>query len=73
MSVDFDFSVCRVCIAPECVATLTSLFEGNAEKAEKFKAISGIDVSFLASNVLVLFLIRFSFHRFPVTMASMRQ
>jgi hypothetical protein len=54
MSVDFDFSVCRVCFAPECVANLSSLFEGKAEKAEKFKAISGIDVSFLVSNVVLV-------------------
>jgi hypothetical protein len=51
MSVDFDFSICRVCFAPDCVATLSSLFEESAVNAEKFQNY-GNRCEFLASNVI---------------------
>jgi Zinc finger, C2H2 type len=41
MSSKLSFSICRVCFAPDCVANLSSLFEGNAEK---FQNITRIDV-----------------------------
>jgi Zinc finger, C2H2 type/C2H2-type zinc finger len=44
MSSKFIFNVCRVCFAPDCVVNLSSLFEENAENAEKFRNVTRIDV-----------------------------
>jgi hypothetical protein len=52
MSVAFDFSVCRVFFAP--AFNLIVVVRGSAEKAEKFKAISGINLSFLASKDVLI-------------------
>ena len=40
-----SFRVCRGCFAHECIANLTSLFEGDSKNTEKL-SVFGIDVSF---------------------------
>jgi hypothetical protein len=41
-----------VCLVASSAKRLSSLFEGNAENAERFQIVSGIDVSFKNFNFL---------------------
>lgn len=45
MQINYHLKVCRMCLCPEKVASLISLFEGNAERADKFHKFSGVDVN----------------------------
>jgi hypothetical protein len=44
-SLNYEFLVCRACLATVDDANLTSLFYKNEEKLKKFEAISGVEVS----------------------------
>ena len=50
----FGCKVCRVCLSPEVVAPLTSIFGDNAEIAENFQAVTGIKVSFICFSQMPL-------------------
>ena len=42
---NFGFEVCRVCLSPDEVTKLTSVFAGDGSIGRKFQEISGVDVS----------------------------
>jgi hypothetical protein len=45
LALKMDFRVCRICFAHGCIAELSSLFDGDAKRAEKFEEVTGINVS----------------------------
>lgn len=44
--VNFGFRVCRMCLSPDTIVKMQSLFEQDQRKAEKFKFCFGVDVRF---------------------------
>ena len=50
---NFGFKVCRVCLSPDEVTKLTSMFAGDGSIGHKFQEFSGVDVSFEFSFQLV--------------------
>lgn len=43
---NFGFRVCRMCLSPDTILKMQSLFRREQQKAEKFKFCFGIDVRF---------------------------
>lgn len=42
---EFGFEACRLCLAPNNIKKLTSMFAGDGDFAEMYQQLSGVDVS----------------------------